>query len=183
MKQSPNIISYFERIIQDNMMHPSHISLYVSLFQLWSMNTFQNPFRICRKEVMKISKIKSFATYHKCINEIHNAGFIIYRPSYDFYIGSSIEMVDYRSVMVFENKAVLEPEKFHQEAHFSIPNLCDIEIYFNEREMLSDEAMQFYLSYQAKNWKLSNKEPMKCWRSAARNWITKVKNINLNQNR
>lgn len=183
MKQSKNIISFFGSFIQDSRMYPSHISLYVSLFQLWSSNKFQNPFRICREELMKLSKIKSFATYHKCINEIHNAGFINYSPSYNSYEGSSIEIIDFETVDKNKNEISLEEKNLQEEKiNFSIPMLYEIEMYFNERDVVSEEAYQFYSLYQSKDWSLTNDKPMKCWKSAARNWISKIKNINQNQN-
>lgn len=182
MKQSKNIIRFFGPVIQDSRMYPSHISLYVSLFQLWSISRFQNPFRICRQDVMKLSKIKSFATYHKCINEIHNAGFINYSPSYNSYEGSSIEIIDFKSVDTRKN-IILEKEILREEIiKFSVPMLYEIEMYFNERDIVSEEAYQFYSSYQSKNWKLTNNKSMKCWKAAARNWISKMKNTNQNQN-
>lgn len=183
MKQSKNIIRFFGPVIQDGRMNPSHISLYVSLFQLWSISRFQNPFRICRQGVMKLSKIKSFATYHKCINEIHNAGFINYSPSYNPYEGSSIEIIDFESVDKNNNEISLEEKNLQEETiNFSIPMLYEIEMYFNERDVVSEEAYQFYSLYQSKDWRLTNSQPMKCWKSAARNWISKINNTNQNQN-
>ena len=106
MNQTKNIIDFFERIIKDDRLLPSHISMYVSLFQLWSVNSFRNPFRINREDVMKVSKIKSLATYHKCIRELHQSGFIVYSPSYNAYRGSLIEMTDFDSEVLFENIVV-----------------------------------------------------------------------------
>ena len=178
MKQTKNIISFFERVIEDDRLYPSHISMYVSLFQFWSLNRFQNPFRICREEVMNLSKIRSFATYHKCIRELHNAGFIIYSPNYNPYKGSLIEIIDFESGGKDESKSFRNQKLLEQgEICFSIPMIDEVDLYFNERDLLSAEADQFYSFYQSINWKLSNKKPMKCWQSAARNWISKVKKI------
>ena len=176
MKQIKNISSFFEWVIEDDRLYPSHISMYVSLFQFWSMNRFQNPFRICRKEVMKLSKIRSFATFHKCIKELHNAGLIIYSPSYNPYTGSLIEIIDFESEVkdkskFFQNQKVLPKE----ETCFYVPMIDEVELYFTERGFSPGEANQFYSFYQSINWKLCNKKPMKCWQSAARNWISNVK--------
>lgn len=161
-------------------MQPAHISLYVALFQLWDKSNFQTPFAICRKDVMRLSKIKSFATYHKCIKAMHNAGFIIYSPTYNSYKGSSIEIVDFETLDLkgLEHKRISKDE----ENSFSIPQHYEVEIYFNEMDMLSEEAKRFYSTYQCKDWKLSNEKPMKCWRAAARSWISKVKNNNQTRN-
>ena len=181
MKQSNKIIDFFGNVIKDHRMVPSHISLYVSLFQLWSRNQYQNPFRVSRKEVMKLGKIRSFATYHKCIKELHQAGFIIYAPSYNSYEGSSVIIIDFGSEDSEKNKIVknqkIEP---HEEIFFSAPMFHEVELYFNEVDLQSAEASQFYSLYRSKDWRLANDKPMKCWKSAARNWISKTKNTNTN---
>jgi hypothetical protein len=183
MKQNNKIIDFFGNVIEDHQMAPTHISLYVSLFQVWSINQYQTPFRICRKNVMQLSKIRSFATYHKCINELQEAGFIIYSPSYNPYIGSSIEIIDFESESCRKNKIVSDKKKVSNKAvRFSVPLLYDVELYFNERNLLSEKAYQFYSFYQSKNWKLGKNQPMKCWKSAARSWISKMKITNQNQN-
>ena len=46
-----------EKFIEDNRLNPSHISLYLALFQYWNLNRFSNPVSICRGEIMKLSKI------------------------------------------------------------------------------------------------------------------------------
>ena len=178
MKQTKNIISFFERVIEDDRLNASHISMYVSLFQLWSLNQFQNPFRICREEVMKLGKIKSIATYHKCIRELYEAGFIIYLPSYDSYKGNLIEIIDFESEKADKNKS-LQNRKLLQKVKisFSVPMKYEVELYFIERDFTPFEADQFYSSYQSANWKLSNNQPMKCWQAAARNWISNVKKV------
>lgn len=157
-------------------MQQAHISLYVALFQLWDIHKFQAPFCICRKDVMRLSKIKSFATYHKCIKEMHNAGFIIYSPTYNSYKGSSIEIVDFETLDL--KRLECKRTSKEEENSFSIPQHYEVEIYFNERDMLPEDAKRFYSSYQSKDWKLCNEGPMKCWRSAARIWISKIKNNN-----
>lgn len=43
-------------------------------------NRFQNPFRTNREEVMLLSKIGSKNTYHRCVKELHQAGYIHYNP-------------------------------------------------------------------------------------------------------
>ena len=179
MKQSINIISFFERVVEDDRLYPSHISMYVSLFQLWSSNHFQNSFRICREEVMKLSKIKSIATYHKCIRELCEAGFIIYLPNYDSYKGSLIEIKDFESRKVEKNES-LSIKKLLPivDNLFSKPTQYEVQLYFTERSVKCQEADEFYSFYQSLNWKLSSDKPMKCWRSAARNWIFNLKKEN-----
>lgn len=176
MEKSNSIIGYFARFVQDSRMCPTHISLYVALFHLWEKSRFQTPFSIFRKDAMELSRIKSFATYHKCIKEIHNAGFIVYSPNYNSYKGSLVEIIDFETL----DKQKINIEKYpvlipNTEVVFIKPELDEIELYFNERDLPSEEAKQFYSAYQSKDWKLCNNYPMKDWRSAARMWISKLK--------
>ena len=181
MNQTKNIIDFFEHIIKDDRLLPSHISMYISLFQLWSFNSFRNPFRISREDVMKVSKIKSLATYHKCIRELHQAGFIIYSPSYNSYRGSLIEMTDFDSEAIFDSALVQEQKAFSgTEICFTAPMFCAVELYFNERDFPSAEASAFYSFYQSRNWLLYNSQLMTSWEAAARNWISELKKSDRN---
>ena len=179
MNESKNIVIFFERVVKDDRLYPSHISIYFALFQLWSSYHFQNSFRICREEVMKLSKIKSIATYHKCIRDLCDAGFIIYLPSYDPYKGSLIEIKDFESRNVEKNESFSNRKLLLiVDNLFSKPTQYEVELYFTERSVKCQEADEFYCFYQSLNWKLSNDKPMKCWRSAARNWIFNLKKEN-----
>ena len=44
---------------------------------------------------MGISKISSYATYHKCIKQLHNYGYIRYSPSYNPMRGSWVYMLNF----------------------------------------------------------------------------------------
>ena len=57
----------FNQFSKDNRLNPTHISLYIALFQLWNLNRFLEEFFINRDEVMQLSKIGSKSTYHRCI--------------------------------------------------------------------------------------------------------------------
>jgi hypothetical protein len=76
-----HLLTFYRKIALDQSIKPTHISLYVALCQFWFVNNFKNPINIDRSEVMQISKIASKATYHKCIRELHNKGYIKYHPS------------------------------------------------------------------------------------------------------
>ncbi|REC61314.1 hypothetical protein DRF65_16495 [Chryseobacterium pennae] len=175
MKKTKDIINFFEHVIGDSRLHPSHISMYVALFQLWGRSGFKNPFRIYREEVMKLSMIKSTGTYHKCIRKLNTVGFINYLPSYNPYIGSLIEMIDLENHKITKNRSAQKQKSLPEEHDcFSPPMYYEIELYFRERDISDMEAAQFYSFYHCKNWKLSGNKPMKCWQAAARNWISKA---------
>lgn len=94
MNYIKHLTAFFERVSQDYDLNPTHISLYVALFQSWNYNRFQNPVSICRGEIMRISKIASFATYHKCIKDLDAKGYIKYEPSYNPFKGSLVHIID-----------------------------------------------------------------------------------------
>jgi len=69
--------------------------LYIALFQFWNINRFQNPISISRDEVMRISKIASKATYHKCMRELNDSGYVKYEPSFNPYRGSMVVLFNF----------------------------------------------------------------------------------------
>lgn len=79
-------------IALDDRISVRHIGVYVALLHLWSRNHMANPFQISRRAVMKLAKIGSVVTYHKCIKELTASGYINYEPSYDPNYGSKIEI-------------------------------------------------------------------------------------------
>lgn len=80
------------RFADDDRLNTAHVSLYLALFQLWNLNRFQNPISINRNEVMKISKIGSKGTYHRCINDLDSWEYLKYLPSHNPLKGSVINM-------------------------------------------------------------------------------------------
>jgi hypothetical protein len=94
MNYIKHLTAFFGKVTQENSLNPTHISLYMALFQFWNFNRFKNPIHISRDEVMRISKIHSRATYHKCIKELHSLGYFDYQPSYNPFEGSQVNMFD-----------------------------------------------------------------------------------------
>lgn len=90
----PSLTQFLLPVSQDNRLHPSHICLYISLFSLCERSRFSSSFRIPRRQLMKLSKIRSTATYHKCISELVSFGYIAYKPSYDHFRRSQIVIHD-----------------------------------------------------------------------------------------
>lgn len=90
-----HLTGFFDRVFHDGLLNPSHIALYIALFQFWNLNRFRNPISISRDEVMRISKISSKATYHKCLKHLHAQGYIRYEPSYNPYRGSHVHLINF----------------------------------------------------------------------------------------
>lgn len=82
----------FEKFLKDNRLNPTHISLYMALFQVWNSTRFSEEFFVIRDEVMKQSKIGSKSTYHRCLKELDSFGYIVYMPSHNPYRGSKIKL-------------------------------------------------------------------------------------------
>jgi hypothetical protein len=92
MNYIKHLTGFFKKTAAIENINPSHISLYLALFQCWNINRFKNPITINREEIMISSKIKSKATYHKCMKELQALGFIKYTPSFNPYLGSVVEI-------------------------------------------------------------------------------------------
>ncbi|MBG6109828.1 hypothetical protein IWX84_000689 [Flavobacterium sp. CG_9.10] len=104
MNYLKHLSEFFDRIMQDQNLNPTHISLYIVLFQFWNLNRFQNPITITRDEVMQISKIYSKATYHKCMRELNEKGYVKYEPSFNPYKGSSVHLIDFSASEPINNR-------------------------------------------------------------------------------
>jgi hypothetical protein len=78
------------KMSKDERLNATHISLFTGLFVQWQRNDYQSPFPVTRKLLMAHSRIASIATYHKCIRELDEYGYIRYQPSYHPKKGSLV---------------------------------------------------------------------------------------------
>ncbi len=85
--------AFFSFVRKEERLACSHVSLYLALFQYWNYNRFQNPFPVYRDNLLKLSKIGSKNTYHKCIKELHLAGYIIHHPPTSQFQPVKISMI------------------------------------------------------------------------------------------
>jgi hypothetical protein len=95
MNYIKHLTGFFKKINNETNLNPTHISLYLALFQCWNVNRFKNPTGISREEIMKASKINSKATYHKCMKELELLGFMEYNPTFNPHSCSNIIMVNF----------------------------------------------------------------------------------------
>ena len=196
------------RFSDDNRLNPTHVSLYLALFQFWNLNRFHNPVSISRSEVMKVSKIGSNATYHRCIKDLHKWKYLEYLPSYNPLKGSLVNMFKFETSNKqalngnhFKNEQVLEQVlvpsinsinntnnykqdrgKLHSprktQKRFSPPSLNEIIEFFKEKKETTQEAEKFFNHFESNGWKVGGKTPMKNWQAAAKNWILRSANFN-----
>ena len=117
MNYIKHLTGFFEKVAIDKTLNPTHVSLYIALFQFWNCNRFKNPISINRDEVMRISKISSKATYHKCLKNLHSLGYINYEPSYNPFKGSHVILFNFsedlkpapKSERKLKNEPLIEP--------------------------------------------------------------------------
>jgi hypothetical protein len=92
-----HLSGFFDRIVKDDRLGPLHISMYVSLFQFWNAGRFKNPISISRGELMRLSKISAKATYHKCMRQLNDYGYIRYEPSFNPIKGSKVYLFNFET--------------------------------------------------------------------------------------
>ncbi|WP_437370513.1 hypothetical protein [Maribacter litoralis] len=82
----------FEKFFFDDRLNPTHISLYMALFQEWNSSRFADEFYVNRRDLMLASKIGSKSTYHRCVTDLDAWEYLSYFPSNNPYKGSKIKM-------------------------------------------------------------------------------------------
>ena len=95
MNYIKHLTGFFNKAADEKKLNPTHISLYIALFQCWNVNRFKNPTGISREQIMNASKINSNATYHKCMKDLQTLGFIEYLPTYNPHSSSNIIMINF----------------------------------------------------------------------------------------
>jgi hypothetical protein len=185
-----NYIKHLEsaaiRIGEDSRLNASHVSMYLALFLIWNHHRFQTPLSINRSEVMKISKIGSGATYHKCMTDLHQWGYLKYEPSHNPLKGSLIYLFNFDT----STEQVLEqlPEQLVEQVlytsinntkqnkltnskNFSVPPIEEIKDFFHSNKSEIKEADKFFNYYEANGWLVGGKSKMRNWKAAAKNWM------------
>ncbi len=57
MNYIKHLNAIFQQFSKDSRLNPTHISLYMALFQFWNINRFPAVFYINREEFMKMAKV------------------------------------------------------------------------------------------------------------------------------
>ena len=181
-----------EQFSKDNRLNPTHISLYLALFQIWNYNRFPKDFHINREEVMKISKIGSTATYHKCIKELSHWKYILYSPSHNPFKGSKVKLFNFESS--YKEDINLD-RSLNEQALISYININKQNINFIKLEAIAKEklildffkkenypeleAKKFFNHYQGIGWKVGGKTKIVDWQATARSWMLKAEEMKL----
>ncbi|MCG2462042.1 hypothetical protein K8352_14880 [Flavobacteriaceae bacterium F89] len=193
MNYIQHLNSAFLQFNKDPRLNPTHISLYMALFQYWNINRFPEVFHIHRDEIMHMAKIGSKATYHRCLRELDSSKYILYLPSHNPYKGSKIKMLIFgtsgeqvvnkhrtsdEQALVSNtntNKQIINLNKLSLE---SLPkNEFEVIEYFAQKKWSESEAMKFFNHYVGVGWKIGGKVQITNWRAIADNWLLKAKEI------
>jgi hypothetical protein len=124
-------------MIYEDTLNPTHISLYIALFQFWNIKRFTNPIHISREEAMRLSKIASKATYHKCMRDLHEKKYVIYEPSFNPYRGSKVTIVN----LELTDKDVQKSIKKHTDKKTSIEQPFELPIEPTNEPFINDSKL------------------------------------------
>lgn len=98
MDMSEQVKTFLIIASQDERISTMHICLYFVLCAVQSRSV-DIYFPISRREIMRLSKIRGIATYHKIIRELHAFGYIDYVPSYHPVGGSVVRLNDFDALI------------------------------------------------------------------------------------
>jgi hypothetical protein len=90
MEWQDQFTGFYEAIAEDPRMTYIHISMYMALLHLYVLHAGENPVQVNRESLMQFAKISGRVTYYKCLNELHEYGYIRYLPSFNYYLGSLV---------------------------------------------------------------------------------------------
>ena len=187
----------FQQFAKDNRLNPTHISLYIALFQIWNHNRFPKDFFINREEIMSFSKIGSKSTYHRCIKELSHWKYILYSPSHNPFKGSRVKMFKFEtSSETSESQAVDLDYPISGQALVSYININKHNTNFIKLEAIAKEklileffkkenwpeleAQKFFNHYQGIGWKVGGKTQIVDWKATAKSWMLKANELKLN---
>lgn len=195
MNYIKHLNAVFQQFSMDSRLNPTHISLYMALFQYWNINRFPEEFYINREEIMKMSKIGSKATYHRCLKNLHRWKYIKYLPSHNPYKGSKIKMPKFDTSSDTSSDTSTESTSEQLEGQELVSNTNvnklnininkaklpknknDVLVFFEKQKWPALEGEKFFNHYNGIGWKLGGKIEIADWRSTAENWMLKAEEI------
>lgn len=177
----------FQKFYADKRLNPTHISLYMAVFQFWNINRFPEEFYIAKQEIMEQSKIGSNATYHRCLTQLHTWKYLKYMPSHNPYKGSKIKMLIFdttsKQVLNKHETNTVQALDLNTNNNKQIENINKTKLPKNEFEVIDffknkkwpdNEAKKFYNHYQGIGWKIGGKIKIEDWHATASNWMLKA---------
>lgn len=194
MNYIKHLNAVFQQFSKDSRLNPTHISLYMSLFQFWNINRFPEEFYISREEVMGLAKIGGTATYHKCMKNLNDWKYLNYLPSYNIFKGSKVRMFIFKTSSeqalnkceTGSDQALIHKTNINKQIENSIKlklpqNENEVLIFFKEKNWPTIEAKKFFNHYKSIGWRLGGKIKITDWHSTAENWMLKSEEIKMLQ--
>lgn len=185
----------FEKFFFDDRLNPTHISLYMALFQEWNSSRFADEFYVNRRDLMRVAKIGSKSTYHRCVIDLDSWNYLSYFPSNNPYKGSKIKMSivgtgdepitghynpileqlaeQYRPAC---GQVVVSTKNNTKQANtIKQPKGWQAAInFFIEKGFNADEGKKFFEYYETRDWQTSDGNEIRDWRALAKNWMDRV---------
>jgi len=84
---------YLFMLARDKRLTVWNISVLFAIMQLAKEDIFGTTIFISRSKVMRLARIKSAMTYHKCMDQLQEYGYIFYMPSYHPGEGSRVHLL------------------------------------------------------------------------------------------
>lgn len=94
MDRLMHLSAFFDAIKSDARISITHIGIYAALLQYRIENGFANPIQVFSYEIMQLAKISAAMTYHKCVRDLSEYGYIRYEPSFNRKKGSKIYFIE-----------------------------------------------------------------------------------------
>ncbi|EPH12288.1 hypothetical protein HMPREF9713_01129 [Myroides odoratimimus CCUG 12700] len=92
MNYIKHLTHWFELLKTNTEAKPTHIALYIALFQLWNQSRFLPSFIINKPELMNLCKMGSKTSYSNCMSDMHRWGWIHYTPSFSKHGASTVSL-------------------------------------------------------------------------------------------
>ena len=90
MEKCARIERFMQRSAGDPRLSPVHVSLYLAIVHLHSGGTTEEPVSVSKETIMNVARISSRQTYSKCLQELHDYGYIRYVASYNHFLTSLV---------------------------------------------------------------------------------------------
>lgn len=87
------IFGMLHRLSNDPRVNVWHVGICMAVAHLSHSREGLNPVAVTRHMVMRSAHIGSVATYHKCIRQLQEYGYIRYEPSYSYYSRTTMELL------------------------------------------------------------------------------------------
>ena len=83
---------FFNAARKDPRIGTTHVSLYCAIVTM--CGTGEKSVRFKTPDLMLTAKILAIGTYHRCIRQLHEYGYICYHPTYDHRKTNSITLIN-----------------------------------------------------------------------------------------